>query len=132
MGINFYGLLDEISTNKHQHVPILVVVDIFSKMAILIPCKKTMTAHQTAQLFFEHVWKHYGLPTTIISDRYVVFVSTVWKILWQQLDMRLSLSKTFHPHTYEQMEVVNRLVVLFLCMYNHKHRRTWDEILPYI
>ena len=46
--------------------------------------------------------------------------------------MRISLSKTFHPHTYEQMEVVNRLVVLFLCMYNHKHRRTWDEILPYI
>ena len=32
----------------------------------------------------------------------------------------------------KQTEVVNRLVVQMLLMYNHKHRRTWDESLPYI
>ena len=40
---------------KHQHEATLVVVDKFSNMAILIPCKKTTTTHQTSQLFFEHV-----------------------------------------------------------------------------
>ena len=59
-------------TTKHQHDTILVVVDRFSKMGILIPCKKTTTTQQTAQLFFEHVWKHYGLPTNIISNRYAI------------------------------------------------------------
>ena len=39
-------------TTKHQHDAILVVVDIFSKMAILIPCKKTKTTQQNAHLFF--------------------------------------------------------------------------------
>ena len=42
-------------TTKHQHDAILVVVDRFSKMALLIPCKKTTTTHQTLQLFFEHM-----------------------------------------------------------------------------
>ena len=56
-------------TTKHQHAVILVVVNKFSKMDILIPCKKTMLAQLTAQVFFEHVWEHYGLPTTIISNR---------------------------------------------------------------
>ena len=56
-------------TNKHQHDAILVVVNIFSNMAIPMPCKKTTTTQQTAQFFFEHVWKHYVLLTTIISDR---------------------------------------------------------------
>ena len=55
---------------------ILVVVDRFPKMAILIPWKKTTTTQQTAHLFFEHVWKHYGLSTTIISDKDVRFFNT--------------------------------------------------------
>ena len=48
-------------TTKHQHDAILVVIDIFSDMVIIILCNKTMTAQQTTQLFFEHVWKHFVL-----------------------------------------------------------------------
>ena len=68
-------------TTKHKHGAIVVVVDRFSKMSILIPCKKTTTTQQTAKLFFKHVWKHYGLPMTIISNRDAIFVSTFWKTL---------------------------------------------------
>lgn len=46
-----------------------VVVDRFSKMCILIPCNKQITTEQTAKLFFEHVWVHFLLPTSIVSDR---------------------------------------------------------------
>ena len=119
-------------TSKHLHDMILVVVDRFSNMAILIPCKKTMTAKRTAQLWFEHVWKHYGLLTTIIFDKDARFVSTFWKTLWKQLDTRLSLSTAFHLQTDGQTKVVNRLVIQLLRMFNQKHCRTWDDILPYI
>ena len=132
MGICFDGLLDGYPTTKHQHDTILVVVDIFSKMALLIPCKKTTTTQQTAQLFFEHVWKHYGLSKAIISDRYCIIFSIFWKTLWKQLNMRLSLLTAFHPQTDKHTEVVNCLVVQLLRMYNHKHRWTWDDNLPYI
>ena len=119
-------------TSKHQHDMILVVVNRFSKMDILIPCKNTMTEQQTAHLFFENVWKQYGLLTTIISERDAIFVSTFWQTLRQQLDTRLSLSTAFHLQADGQIEVVNRLVIQLLRMYNHKHRRTWDDNLPYI
>jgi len=42
------------------------------------------------------------------------------------------MSTAFHPQTDGQMKVVNHMVVQFLCMYNHKHRKKWDEILSYI
>jgi hypothetical protein len=32
---------------------VFVVVDLFSKMAILVACKKSITAEATAKLFFE-------------------------------------------------------------------------------
>ena len=47
--------LTEYPTTKHQHDAIVVVVDIFSKMAILVPCNNIVTMQQTTQLFFEHV-----------------------------------------------------------------------------
>jgi len=47
------------------------------------------------------------------------------------MDTKLAKSTTFHLHTDAQMEVVNRMIVHILRMYNLKHPRTWDEILPY-
>ncbi|KAF8747242.1 hypothetical protein RHS01_11373 [Rhizoctonia solani] len=41
---------------------ILVVVDRFSKMMHLVPCKETATAEDVAQMFLEHVWKLHGTP----------------------------------------------------------------------
>jgi hypothetical protein len=47
---------------------IMVVVDLFSKMAHFIPTKDNATAQQTGRLFFTHVFKHHGLPKDIVSD----------------------------------------------------------------
>ena len=47
---------------------VFVVMDRFSKMAILKTCRKSITTEATAKLFFEHVWVHFGLPQTIILD----------------------------------------------------------------
>jgi hypothetical protein len=63
---------------KKNHDYIYIVVDRFSKMCILMPCNKHVTAEQMAQMLFQHVWVHFGLPKSIISDR--VF-SIYWKLL---------------------------------------------------
>ena len=44
---------------------IYVCVDRLTKMAHFIPTKTTITAEGTARLFYQHVWKHHGLPTTL-------------------------------------------------------------------
>ena len=48
--------------SRKQHDYLYVVVDRFNKMCILMPCKKT----KTADLYFQHVWIHYGLSTSIV------------------------------------------------------------------
>jgi hypothetical protein len=65
ISMDFVGVLP---MTKGGHDYLYVVVDRFSKMCILIPCKKQITAEKIANLFFQHVWVHFGLPTSIISD----------------------------------------------------------------
>jgi hypothetical protein len=48
---------------------VFVVIDHFSKMAIMVACKKSITAEATSKLFFERVWVHFGIPQTIVLDR---------------------------------------------------------------
>jgi hypothetical protein len=110
---------------------VFVVVDRFSKMAILAACKKIITAEATAKLFFERVWVHFGIPQTTVSDRDSQFLNTFWWSLRSLLDTKLTKSTAFHPQTDGQMEVVNQMIVHILHMYNSKHPHTWDESLPY-
>lgn len=56
-------------STKHGKNCVFVVVDRFSKMAILALCKKSITNESTNKLFFECVWVHFGLQHTIISYR---------------------------------------------------------------
>ena len=36
-----------------------------------MPCNKTITAIQTADLLVKDVFKHFGLPDSIISDNHI-------------------------------------------------------------
>ena len=53
---------------SHGFDTILTVVDWFSKEVELIPCTKTCLALDMAKLFMHNMWKHHGLPCSIISD----------------------------------------------------------------
>jgi hypothetical protein len=96
------------------------------------PARRASQSEATTKLFFTHVWVHFGLPQTIISDRDSRFLSTFWSILWSMMDTKLTKSTSFHPQTDGKTEVVNMMIVHILRMYNSKHPCTWDEILPYV
>jgi hypothetical protein len=52
---------------QRENYYVFVVVDRFSKMAIMDACKKSITAKAIAKIFFERVWVNFGIPQTIVS-----------------------------------------------------------------
>jgi hypothetical protein len=120
-----------IPTTRKGHGCLYVVLDRFNNMCILMPCKNTINGKEETNKFFEQVWVHFGIPESIISDRYTKFISAFWTTLWEKMDTKLKRSTTFHPQTNGQTEVVNRTFVYLLRGYNQKNLRTWDENLIY-
>ena len=98
-------------TTKHGHDCVYVVVDRFSKIAILLACRKAISAKETTQLFFEHVWVHFGLPKSIILDRDSQLLSKFWSSLWEMIDTKLTKSTAFYRQIDGQTEVVNQMII---------------------
>ena len=67
---------------------ILVVVDhSLMKGVILLPCNKTITAEQVAELLLEHLYKQFGLSNEFISDRGPQFAAHAFQELLKLLNV---------------------------------------------
>jgi hypothetical protein len=96
---NSMDYMSSLSSTKHRNDWVFVVVDWFSKMAILTACKKNVTAVDISKLFFERVWVYFGILQTIIFDRDSRFLITFWSSLWSLLDNKLTQSTSSHPQS---------------------------------
>ncbi|MBW0535858.1 hypothetical protein O181_075573 [Austropuccinia psidii MF-1] len=96
---------------------ILVIVDRFSKMAFFIPTMYSITSLYLAHLSIKNIFSKNGLPSSIVSDRGPLFVSSFWTNLCQQLKISRDLSTFYHSETDGQTERVNQILEQYLGMY---------------
>ncbi|GMF50515.1 unnamed protein product [Phytophthora fragariaefolia] len=92
----------------------------------------TVTGEQAARLFVDCVFRHHGLPETIVSDREPRFTAAFWKTLFRLLGTKLSMSTADHPHTDGQTECVNRVLEDTLHSVCAEAPRTWSDMLPMV
>lgn len=59
--------------------------------------KTEVTAMETAQLFFDHVFRHHGLPQSIVSDRDPRFTTRFLSSLFELLGTKLARATAKHP-----------------------------------
>jgi len=109
---------------------VLVVVDRFSKMGHFIAYSKIAGASHVAKLVFREIVRLHGLPTSIVFDRDVKFMSYFWKTLWRLCGTTLKFSAALHPQTDGQIEVVNRSLGELLRCVVGEEQGTWDLTLP--
>ena len=76
---------------------ILTIIDHgCSRAAIFLPCNMTISGPGIAQLYLDNVYRWFGLPTKIISDRDPHFTLHFGKALTRKLGIQQNLSTAFH------------------------------------
>jgi len=94
---------------------ILTIVDYgCSQAVVFLPCSTNITGPGIAQLYLEHVYRWFGLPKKIISDRDPSFTSHFGKALLSKLGIAQNLSTAFHPQTDGLSEWKNQWIEQYL------------------
>jgi hypothetical protein len=93
---------------------ILVVVDKFTKYGHFLPLKHPYSAQYVAKVFLDQVYKLYGLPTAIVTNRDIVFTSSCWREMFALAKVQLRMSSAYHPQFDGQSERVNQCMETFL------------------
>ena len=110
---------------------IVTFVDRFSKMVLLRPCSKHLTAEQMAQLFYDTVFVNFGMPLTLVSDRDTLFTSTFFKHLTLICGVKHGLTTSYHPQADGQVERVHRTLGDMLRNYiGNLALNEWHTLLP--
>ena len=118
-------------TNR-GHDSIWVVVDRLTKLVKFIPTRKNVKTPELARLFIKHLYRLYGLPADIVSDRDRKFDSHFWREVFKKLDTTLSMSTADHPQSDGQTKRVNQVLKDMLCAYVSKKQSNWEEYLPHL
>ena len=89
---------------------ISVVVDHLSKRIRLALVNGEITSEGVAQIYRDTVWRDFGLPEVVISDRGSQFVSKFTRDLYRLLGIKTNPSTAYHPQTDGQTECINQEV----------------------
>ncbi len=108
---------------------VLVVIDRFSKSCHLLPLKGLPTAMETAEIMFYNIFRYYGIPEDIVSDRGPQFISRVWRAFFSLLGVTISLLSGYHPQFNGQTERKIQEIGRFLQTFCRGHQNSWNQFL---
>ena len=118
--------------SSNGYTTIMVVVDRLTKYAHFIALKHPFTAVTVAKAFVANVVRLHGIPTSIVSDRDKVFLSSFWQTLFQLQGTKLCMGSSYHPQSDGQTEVVNRTLEQYLRCFAGDQPRKWLEWIPWV
>jgi hypothetical protein len=100
-----------------------------TKAAIFIPCNETITAKGVAKLYLQHIFKRFGLPQKVISDRDPRLAGKFARALCTALGITQNMSTAFHPRTDVQSERTNQGLEQYLRFYIDAKQSNWAQLL---
>lgn len=108
----------------------MVIIDKYTKYCHLIPLQHPFRAAQIAQSLLDNVFKLYGPPKSIITDRDKIFTSGFWSELFKRLGTSSHLTTAYHPQSDGQSERLNQSIEMYLRCLSNQRPHQWSRWLP--
>ena len=96
-------------------------------MMYFVATIERMSAEGLARLFRDNIWKLHRLSESIVSDRGLHFVVEITKELDRILEIKMRLSKSYHPQTDGQTERMNQELEQYLRFFIDYKQKNWPE-----
>eukprot|EP00794_Sanderia_malayensis_P020726 gene20726-biopygen17108 len=108
---------------------LLTCIDRFTRWPVAIPIAD-ITAETVARHFLQHWISHFGIPSTITTDRGAQFESSLFKTLTTLLGIKRIRTTSYHPCANGMVERFHRQLKSSLKA--HPDASKWSEALPLV
>ena len=116
--------------NSHRHNAILTIVNhSCTRAALFLPCTTNVTGEGIAKLYLDNIYRWFGIPSKIISDRDPRFTSHFSTSLCQHLGIDRNISTAYHPQTDGLSEQKNQWVEQYLRFVTSASQDDWSNWL---
>ena len=115
------------SSNGFTHI--LTCIDRFTRWPVAVPLSTT-TSEAVAQKFLEGWISHYGVPSTVTTDRGPQFQSALFRDLTRLLGAEHIRTTAYHPSSNGLVERFHRQ--LKAAIMAHGNTLNWSETLPIV
>jgi len=107
---------------------LMIMVDHgLTKGVIMTPCSKTLTEEGAGEILLNQLYKRFGLPDSIISDRDPQFTARSFQELLKLLGVKSKLTTAFHPQSDGTTEQFNQEVEAYLGIYCSSNPTNWHK-----
>lgn len=132
ISIDFIGPLPKSKNLLGTFDMIMVIICHLTSMVHLVPTKQTYQAKDIAEVIFDRVYKHHGMPKNIVSNRDTLFTSTFWNHLNELTGVELRISSSYHPQSDGATERANHTMTQMLHQCLSLNQKDWVMKIPAI
>jgi hypothetical protein len=115
-------------TQPHGYDAIAIFVENESKYVRIVPIHKSITGTKFATVFHDTIFRHYGIPKTLLTAKSARFTTDLWTEFVRTLGTNLNLVTTFQSQNTAQTEFVGH-VITYLRQFLTQHHKHWDTKL---
>jgi hypothetical protein len=76
----------------------------------IVPINKSVSGTQFATIFHDTIFRHYGIPESLISNKNIKFTTDLWKELVTLIGTKTNLTTTFQPQPNEHSEFMGHVI----------------------
>ena len=111
---------------------IFVLICTITKYAFFIPPTTNLTEKKAAQMIFDKIVTHVGLPKQIIYDRDTRRRNIFWKEVCESMGSSRARTTAYHPQADGQTEILNQTIEVAIPAFININRNNWSPLLPYL
>jgi hypothetical protein len=113
---------------KGSYDAVAIFVETISKYVRIVPIPKAISGTHFATVFHETIFRHYGIPKTLLTAKSASFTTDLWTEFTKSLGTNLNLVTIFQSKSTTQSEYVDNIIT-YLHRFLTPFHKTWDTKL---
>jgi hypothetical protein len=124
--VDFAGPFKSVSPGGYNRIVIFTCA--FTKLAVFVKCKTTLTSEALADLYIQHIWRVYGRVGKLVSDNEPILCADAWLDIHKKLGTKLTHISAYNAKANGAAEVMVKQLKSMLTAFERQGLKWWRAL----